>query len=106
MEAVIVSALTGFSQTKDVGGGLIPVFAGQRITISDGTAMTENPLNRRFSDTYSLAGDSTSLAERTVVAGGAATGGAMPDAAGTEYINTSTTPTTSYTSISITAARE
>lgn len=99
-------ALTGFSKTTDVGGGLIPVFAGQRIIINNGNAMTENPLDKRFSDTYSLAGDSANLAEKTVVAGGVATNGTMPDADGTEYIVSSSTSTTSYTNISITAARE
>lgn len=97
-------ALTGFSQTKDVGGGLIPVFAGQRITITNGADAQENPLNRKLTDTYSLAGDSASLAEKTVIAGGAAVGGSMPGIEGTELIGTGESAA-SYTAVSITAAR-
>ncbi len=93
-------ALTGFSQTKDVGGGLIPVFAGQRITITNGTASMDNPINQRFADAYSLPGDSADLAEKTVVASGVATGGSLPTPEGTEVVNT-----TSYTGITITPTR-
>ena len=93
-------ALTGFSQTKDVGGGLIPVFAGQRITITNGTASMDNPINQRFADAYSLSGDSADLAEKTVVASGVATGGSLPTPEGTEVVNT-----TSYTGITITPTR-
>ncbi len=93
-------ALTGFSQTKDVGGGLIPVFAGQRITITNGTASTDNPINQRFADAYSLPGDSADLAEKTVVASSVATGGSLPSAEGTEMVDT-----TSYTGIGISVSR-
>jgi len=93
-------ALTGFSQTRDVGGGLVPVFAGQRITITDGTASTDNPVNQRFADAYALPGDSADLAEKTVVASSVATGGSLATPEGTEVVNT-----TSYTGITITPTR-
>ncbi len=96
-------ALTGFSQTKDVGGGLIPVFAGQRITITDGLDSSENPINKRITDSYSLPGDSATLAERTVVAGGAVATGTLPGMEGTEYVG-GMGDTTSYTAIGISAA--
>ncbi len=91
-------ALTGFSQTKDVGGGLVPVFAGQRITITNGIVATENPINQRFADVKALPGDSATLADKTVVASGVATGGKMPGSEGSEYNDD-----TSYTGITITA---
>ncbi len=94
-------ALTGFSQTKDVGGGLVPVFAGQRITITNGIASAENPINQRFADATALPGDSATLAEKTVVASGVSTGSAMPGAEGSEQ-----TSETTYTGITITATKE
>ncbi|MBQ9538051.1 MAG: FecR domain-containing protein [Treponema sp.] len=95
-------ALTGFSQTKDVGGGLIPVFAGQRITISNGNEPAMNPLNQRFSDAYSLPGDSANLGEKIVMAGGAVVNGSIPSAEGTDLLGSDAS--TSYTTITITAA--
>lgn len=43
--------LTGFTQTKDVGGGLIPVFAGQKVEIGSDVSVITNPLQGQMEAT-------------------------------------------------------
>lgn len=60
--------ITAFTSTESVGGGSIPVFAGQRILLDGSGLITiEDPLFQREQDYYSLSGETYRINEDTVV---------------------------------------
>lgn len=60
--------ITAFTSTESVGGGSIPVFAGQRILLNgDGLITIEDPFSQREQDYYSLSGEVQRMNEDVAV---------------------------------------
>lgn len=60
--------ITAFTSTESVGGGSIPVFAGQRILLNGRDVLVvEDPLLQRTNDYYNLVGENYRANEDTMV---------------------------------------